>query len=254
MSSLLLLMVAMTVTSCYREIKVLGGNSPMVTQVRNQKGFDQIEIWGSPNVYYTQADSFSVEVRGPEDIVDKIQTKVEGHTLAIRNEGKFGMINITMTADDELGVYITSPDLVGIRLNGSGSFTSGRRVDTDNLQIVLHGSGDISFEDIICDHCTTELIGSGDIEINRLEAQTSAASLVGSGDVDVRQWKVRETDIALKGSGDIDVDFVEGCERVTCRLSGSGDITLKGKVNQFQKKKSGSGDIDTSRLSVGNDR
>ena len=32
---------------------------------RDIRGFEKIEVIGSPTVYYTQADSFSVRVKGP---------------------------------------------------------------------------------------------------------------------------------------------------------------------------------------------
>jgi hypothetical protein len=252
--SLMLLMTALTMTSCIHEMRVVNSSSPAVSEIRQHKGFDQIEIWGSPNVYYTQADSFSVRIEGPKDVVDNIVTKVSDQTLSIRNKGKLGFVNIVMFGDDQLNVYVSSPDLIRVELNGSGTFVSKRRVDTDNLEISLRGSGDINFNDIICDHCTTNLTGSGDIVVNRLESQTSDVSLVGSGDMTISQWRVHETDVELRGSGDVKVDFVEGCQKVTSHLVGSGDIILTGKVNQFHMTKNGSGDMDTDHLSVNDSR
>ena len=61
---------------------------------------------------------------------------------------------------------------------------------------------------------------------------------------------VDNSDITLRGSGDITVHFEEGCKKVDCQMSGSGDICLEGKVEQMNKHKSGSGDIDTDRLTI----
>lgn len=221
-----------------------------ITENRGLKGFETIRINGSPTVYYTQADSFSVVVKGPKNIVADILTEVEDKQLTVRNRGKIGVLNISVFDDDEVGVYVTSPDLTALHLNGSGDFEASERVDTDNMSIVLRGSGDVNFEDIICDHCTTELIGSGDIEIDRLEAQTSDVSLIGSGDIKMKQWNVQTTGVALKGSGDITIDFVKGCRSANAQLTGSGDITLKGHLGQYKGQKRGSGDIDTQKLSV----
>ena len=52
-------------------------------------------------------------------------------------------------------VYVTSPDLIGVTLKGSGEFISSEKVDSDNLEITLAGSGDILFTEIICDKIKT---------------------------------------------------------------------------------------------------
>ena len=256
MASLLVLVMAQTIVSCVscvscgrNGMEVFDGG-PEVTQVRPLKFFDKIEIFGSPTVCYSQSDSFSVKVEGPERLVDDIITKVEGGTLSIRNKGKIGMVNINFGNMGDVVVYVKSPDLVSVSLNGSGDFISKNRIDTDEMRVVLRGSGDMTFNDILCDHCTTELTGSGDIDVQRLESITSSVTLIGSGDVDVFQWNVRETDITLRGSGDIAVRFDGDCKKVDCQLVGSGDISLRGKVERFSQQKSGSGDIDTDKLII----
>ena len=252
-TSLLVLVMAQTIVSCIscekKGMAVFDGG-PEVTQYRRLKGFDKIEIWGSPTVYYSQADSFSVKVEGPERLVDDIITKVEGGSLSIRNRGKIGMININFGNMNDVVVYVQSPDLIGVHLNGSGDFICKNHIDTDEMSVVLRGSGDMTFNDILCDHCTTELTGSGDIDIQRLEAITSSVTLIGSGDVDVFQNNVQETDIMLRGSGDIAVRFDGNCKKVDCQLVGSGDISLRGEVERMNMHKSGSGDIDTDRLVI----
>ena len=222
-----------------------------VSEKRNLSGFEAIEISGSPKVVYTQGKTFSVRVEGERESVDDIETTVHGKTLEVRNKGKYGIFNITFGDSRHAVVYVTSPDLVSVKLGGSGDFESKSRVDTDRLHILLRGSGDIDFKDIICDHCKTELVGSGDIEIDRLEAIESTVSLIGSGDVKVAQWRVEKTEVSLKGSGDVTVNFVKGCRTASCVLQGSGDITLKGELGQLQQRKTGSGDINTGSLKTG---
>ena len=225
-----LLACVLMLGSCINERKVLGVfDSEKVTERRAHDGFEKIEILGSPTVYYTQADSFSVCVKGPKSIVEDIITEVDGSTLKIRNRGKIGIFNFTVVDDDETAVYVTSPDLIHVQLSGSGDFVSDGRIDTDHASFVLRGSGDIDVADVICDDCEVELVGSGDFDINRLEAKDVSVSLIGSGDIEVNLCNVETTSIALKGSG---------------------DIKLAGAVSRFSQHKVGSGNIDSSRLIV----
>lgn len=248
LTGLLLMAVAMLSTSCVN-MKV-GLEGDVATEFRPLKGFEKIEISGSPNVYYAQADSFPVKVRGPKDGLENILTDVNDGTLSIRNRGKMGVVNIVIHDEDEAEIYVTSPDLVSVRLNGSGDFTAERRIDTDQMEVVLRGSGDMRIKDLICDACHVELVGSGDIGIDRLETKESGVTLVGSGDIAIGLWRVLSTRLSLKGSGDIKASFNEDCQAVDSELRGSGDITLRGVVSRFNMHKTGSGDIDTDQLRI----
>ena len=253
MGSALLLMVAMIMTSCVMTCdRPLPGDR--IVELRQLHGFERVEISGSPNVVYTQADTFGVRLEGPEKMVDNMMTEVKNHTLFVYNKGrvdlKVGFVNLNWGDKDEVTVYVSSPDLVGVRVNGSGDFISRNQVDTDMMEIILRGSGNVDFDDIICDACTTELVGSGDVNINLLDARTSTAVLIGSGDITINEANVLETDLSLRGSGDITVDFEEGCESAQCQLAGSGDITLSGTLTHYDCHKSGSGDIHTGDLRI----
>lgn len=251
LSSVLLLTMSMITMSCIRTGRVVESFSEeRITETRPLTGFEKIEINGSPTVYYTQADTFSVTVEGTAKGVDNILTEVAGGTLSIRNRGKMGVVNIVFNEDDEATVYISSPDMIGITLNGSGDFISNGRIDSDNMTVTLKGSGDIDINDLICDRCQVELVGSGDIDVKRVETKDMTATLVGSGDIDLHLWNTPETRLYLKGSGDIDADFSQGCQSVQCELHGSGDISLKGEVKHLSQQKSGSGDVNIEKLTV----
>lgn len=244
---MMLLMGSATLVSCHNTAVI---SKDYVTEDRLIKGFEEVEVVGSPNVYYTQADSFSVRVKGPDNFVDNILTEKNGKILTVRNKGKWGVVNISFSDEDELAVYVTSPDLVAVRVNGSGDFISTDLIDTDNMNITLRGSGDINIDKLLCDRCDVELIGSGDIDLPEVEAKETSAVLVGSGDIKMGLSKVADTRLSLKGSGDIKVDFSEGCRSVDCTVNGSGDIGLSGKIGHFRGEKHGSGDIDIANLTI----
>lgn len=246
-----LLLTAISLSSCVDVTKTLALDSKKVTETRNLRGFEEIDISGSPTVYYTQADTFSVRVEGKADAVERIVTEVDNGILRIRNRSKVGPVNVVITTGSQPVIHVTSPDLVGIYLKGSGDFISEHRIDTDIINVDLRGSGDVDIYDLLCDRCHVELVGSGDIDIQRLETQTTTVELVGSGDIDIRQHMVDTTSLLLKGSGDIKVDFADGCNSANCELYGSGDIELKGSLRHLSSQKRGSGDIDIDKLYVG---
>jgi len=248
-----LVVLGLTSCSCSRENTSFAFSSggPLVTQTRSLRGFESIEILGSPTVFYQQGDSFSVKVKGPKEMVDNILTDVSLRKLTIRNRGKIGLFNVSFGNDNKLAVYVTSPDLVSVHLGGSGDFISEKTVDTDVINISLKGSGDIQFADLLCDHCNIEVVGSGDASVRNLDTRETDVVLIGSGDVNIRQQNAKATRLTLRGSGDVNVEFGSGCDSVDAELMGSGDIGLRGTVQSFNKQKHGSGDIDTDKLKVG---
>lgn len=243
------LMLALMLSSCANLSYSNLDDADMVTQSRPLRGFERVHVNGSPTVYFTQADSFSVRVKGPEDKLGNIITEVNGSTLTVRNKGKVGLINIS-AGGNHCTVYVTSPDLVGVSVSGSGDFLCDGHVDTDELDVRVTGSGNIEFSDVICDRCNAQVVGSGDLEIMHLDTRQTSGTVVGSGDLKIKQVNSANTDLEVRGSGDIKVDFLSGCGAVKAEILGSGDITLKGKVRKFNMKKRGSGDIDTDDLRV----
>lgn len=222
--------------------------SDKVEEKRPLKGFERIRLQGSPDIKYTQGKTWSVRVKAPKSMIKNVQTRIEGNCLvvSVKNNKVFSFSAIK---NDEITVYVTSPDLIGVEVHGSGDFECKTLLDTDNMEISLRGSGDVNFSDIICDRIKTSLVGSGDIDIKKVTAQQSSVELVGSGDVAVKQYNVKQTQLELKGSGDIKV-VCDHCDVVNCRLVGSGDITLSGTVKKLNKTTRGSGDIHTKGLTI----
>lgn len=220
-----------TLTSCScHGLKVDFSNTEtLAEESRSLKGFERIEQLGSLDVKYAQADSFSVLVKAPADVIKDVQTRVEGNALVVNMKGSNKFLNIGVSDSKDVTVYVTSPDFLGIDLKGSGDFECKQLLDTDILNITLNGSGDIEFDNIICDEVNVSLVGSGDVEVKNVKMLRSSVNLVGSGDVKVNYDK----------SG-----------MVEANLTGSGDIELTGDVTDYKSNVRGSGDMHTSGLNI----
>ncbi len=247
MKKLFVLLVAVLAISFSAHLYAFAGNDK-AEENRPLKGFERIRLLGSPDIKYAQGKTWSVRVKAPKNEMKKVVTRVEGNCLVVSMQGN-NTFSFRPMKDNGVTVYVTSPDLVGVEVNGSGDFESKGPVDTDNLDIKLKGSGDIVFYDVICDRIKTSVVGSGDVEIKNVTTQYSSVELVGSGDVKMSQKKVKQTQLELKGSGDIKVNN-DQCGTVDCRLIGSGDITLTGCVKKLNRTTRGSGDIETTGLTI----
>ncbi|MBE6261408.1 MAG: DUF2807 domain-containing protein [Prevotella sp.] len=198
-------------------------------ETRSITGFERIALKGSLDVKYMQDDSFMVKVDAPVEVIKDVETRVEGNVLKIRMKGEGKFLNFGVSDSDDITVYVTSPDFLGISLQGSGDFECQGLLDTDNLDIELQGSGDIEFDDIICDKIDVSVLGSGDVKLKNVKTQQSVNEVVGSGDIKIH----------YDNSGNVQSSIV-----------GSGDITLSGQVQRSFYEIRGSGDMKTGNLLI----
>ena len=235
MKKVLLLSVAVLgmLTSCScNGLKVhYSKTEPQAMHERDLKGNQRIEQLGSLAVKYQQADSFSVRVEAPLKVLNDVETFVTDNKLVVRMKGEGDIINFGVSDADNVTVHVTSPDFLGIELKGSGDFESNGLVDTDNLEITLNGSGDIKFEDIICDRINVSLVGSGDVDVRNVKTLWAGVQVVGSGDIKMQR---------------------DNSGAVEANLTGSGDITLSGKVKDYKYNVRGSGDMNVNKLIIDN--
>lgn len=228
-------------------------NNKVIDKNLNVGSFEKISVKGSDMVVYTQGDKVSVRLHGTLEQIDAMIVNVEGNTLNVSRKSSFNngtgftsflraLVN-GETIPTTVVVYVTAPDLTSVKVTGSGDFKANGEVDTDNIEIVVTGSGDIDFKSLVCDNADISVTGSGDIEIDKLESVASSMSVRGSGDIHVKQQRVRKTDLNIYGSGDIVVQC-NNCGEVNASVYGSGDITLSGQYQLKTKNVRGSGDIN----------
>ena len=225
----ILAIVGMLVSCTSCDFRIGRYSKMLVTVERPLKGFERIQQMGTMSVEYVQADSFSVKVKAPKEVVDQVETRVEGNVLIVNMKGGTNFLNFGVADGKDVTVYVTSPDFLGIELVGTGDFSCKNLLDTDNLDVVLKGTGDVEFDHVICDNINV--------------------SLVGTGEIDVKKVRTLQALVELTGAGDVEVNFDEA-GFVDSRLLGTGDIKLTGTVRQLKKQVRGVGDMDTDELIV----
>ena len=248
MKKVILAVIALTVSALTMSVSasVLHDRDD-VQEDRNVKNFHKVVVEGGYDVHYLQGNTVSVRLVGDKKEINRVLVSSDGAMLKIsRNKRTSGLFSFK---DDDLDIYITSPDLTSVIVKGSGDFKSQGKIDSDNLSLTVLGSGDISLYNVICDNLYAKMSGSGDVEIKQLRCSGAKYELVGSGDISVRQSNVRATDISLKGSGEFK-GYLKDCGKVKCNLVGSGDIRLSGTAVSWEQTKLGTGTINTTQLRV----
>ncbi len=260
----------------YALVTLLMGVSTIITaqtETRTLGSFTAIENHCSMDVIIKQGSDEKIVVYAPQKYFGQIETKVVANTLVIDIDGPIILKN------EVLKIEITTNVLKEISNSGSadidfeGTFTSGSMFidlqgsgdlegtfNVKDMEIKMHGSGDVEISGVN-NSLDVEQMGSGDFEGKSLhlgtayfkmngsgeaEVEGTAAMMEltqsGSGDFDGRAFQVKTAKIRKSSSGEANVHVTEN---IDARISGSGDLIIKGRPEITNFSATGSGEIIT---------
>lgn len=220
---LLIAAASVMLSSCVISEKADKERGKSVAKTVNVADFTDVAVSGSFDVHFMQGDKTSVQVKGKEKDVENTEITSNDGTLRIRmKSGQKNFFSFSSFTSGGIDVYITSPNLRGVKVAGSGDFTAKGKIDTDKMNIRISGSGDVELQDLICDDTSIKISGSGGIKINRINTANATMRISGSGSVFMDNVKIGHAE---------------------SKISGSGSIVLKGDVKSHKENVSGSGSI-----------
>lgn len=241
-------------------IQVNEGDGVPASETRDVAAFDGVSNESQVDVRITEGDTPSVEVTCDENLLDEIDTFVDGSVLTIRTVGdwKRGGAFLPRTTCE---VDIVAPALISLENSGSGDYLVQGDTPTPLADILSTGSGDMAIHwPISVDELGVTSMGSGEIDLGGIQAGLVGLTSSGSGDISLGAGNTDELDLVSSGSGDIlardlvavsvsatltgsgDAE-VTATESLDATLTGSGDLTVWGAPQQRDVVTSGSGDV-----------
>jgi|GEM_PF-141923 len=154
----------------------INGNMKYSKEDLNPKAFKAISVDVVADVYYTQNNGDQHEVRLDfsnikderlaQEMKEKVKVAYRDGGVEIGLAGRISGAN-NMNEGKRLKVYITSPDLVKIDLEGVGSFHSDA-INTDRLDIDNEGVGAIYLKKLLANVVTIDNEGVGSVSITHM--------------------------------------------------------------------------------------
>lgn len=237
--------------------------------------FSEVSLGIPGKAYVRQGNSCSVELEGPDDLLDEIETAVEGDKLIIRPKDRWSLWDTRDFKD--ITVRINLKQINGLQVSGSGDMLVMTRIKTDQLNLKVSGSGTLKAEvdagkvratisgsgNMVLRGAMKSLenniSGSGRLELNAAVAGPAAFNISGSGDVLARgsanevetrisgSGKVLAADLEsrichahISGSGTVEIHVTDELE---AHISGSGDVRYTGNPTRVNAHSSGSGKV-----------
>lgn len=207
------------------------GEGDVVTQELLIDEFTSVKSRGNSQVYITQGNEIKVEVEGQQNIIDNIETDIQGGVWEIEFED-------CQRDYTKLKFYITMPVIESLEVSGSGDIFGQDNFLVEDIHLKVDGSGSI---DVVIDDATdvdarisgsgkiilegttnylgAKISGSGDLKAYDLEANIGNIKISGSGDAEVTVHD--ELDVKIEGSGDV---YYKGNPIINVDITGSGDL------------------------------
>ena len=188
------------------------GSGVAATQTRSLGTFSSIDLAGSNNVTVSVGAKQAVVVRGDDNLLRYVTTRVQAGGLVIGNAASFD-------TETPMSVTISVPSLQALTLSGSGTIAA-RNVHSAQLTVTLSGSGVLHAGGTVIG-LDVSLDGSGDAQLGELSAQNVHAVVYGSGRIVVHATDT--LDASVPGTGVI--VYGGNPSRVTTSVTGSGAIS-----------------------------
>ncbi len=215
--------------------KSIKGNGNITTVTRNTTNYDAIRCAGWMDFVLVKGEEGTIKIEGEENLLEYIITETEGNTLSVKT--KKG-INLKTSWNKTITITIPFKEIDKVSLSGSGDVMTKDKIEANNFEVRLAGSGDIELA-IDATAIKAGVSGSGDITLNG-KTERLKANVTGSGDFHGFNLQSNDTDASVTGSGDV---MVVCNNDLTARVTGSGDIQYKGNPKREDSKVTGSGSI-----------
>ncbi|HJP63187.1 MAG TPA: head GIN domain-containing protein [Mucilaginibacter sp.] len=203
-------------------------------QSRSVSGFNAISSGGPFNVHVKIDGNESLKIDADNDIINDIETTVEGNTLKI----KFKDRENRHWNNRKVDIYVEAKSLNALANAGSGSLRVEGVVSGGNVKTILSGSGDISTA-VKADQLRTVISGSGSIKITGSAGEAQIV-VTGSGQVEGSDLKTNSVSATITGSGNI---HVQAEKSVSGHITGSGNVIYSGSASITDVRTTGSGRV-----------
>ena len=196
----------------------VGWSGPPAEADLDWTGTDTLTIAVPANVTFTQGDTASVRVTGPQEAIERLT--FEDGRLAFRDEEGMGRRIHILGRSDGLNVTITAPDVSRFVLEGFGDLELND-IDLETLDIVVEGAGDIEARGR-AGQLNLTVEGAGDADLDELFATNAEIRIEGAGQAEVRA--TGRANVVIEGVGD--VDFAGRPAELTQDVSGIGSVDI----------------------------
>lgn len=229
------LMILVFASSC-REIAGprVRGSGNIISENRNESGFNNIDVSGAIDVYVKQDSTTSVKVEADDNIQEYIEVHTNGSILEIYTEN-----NIRLKPSHKIKVYVTNPEFKGFQVSGASSIRSENEITSpDVFHIDLSGASEGRLE-LNAPRVSVSLTGASNANI---KGKTKDFEGDASGASEIRGFDLLSENADVQASGASTIE-VFASVKIAGHASGASSVNYKGNA-QVNVDKSGASSVN----------
>ena len=194
------------------------GSGNVITQELSISDFTKIEAGNSFKVKITQAESFNVQVKADDNLVEHLDVRKSGDTLVIR----LAPFKSTRSATLEASVFL--PQLTGVKLTGASEGTVRGFALEGEFGAELSGASRLS-GDFRAGHTDVVMSGASLIDLTGSSASFSLKAS-GASSADLEDFSINSAEVDLSGASTATLNVKDNIGPV--ELSGASELIYLG--------------------------
>ncbi len=222
-----------TLSSCNFDISLgqVDGNGNVVTIERSVADFTKVKGAAGIDVYLTEGTENKVTVEADENLMELIETEVEGGKLRIRAIQNIGRAKAKK-------VHVTYVNLSSIEASSGADVIGNSVIKSETLNLDTSSGADLELE-ILSSEVFAETSSGSDMKLSG-KATTLRAKASSGSDLDARELLVATCNADASSGADIKVNVKD---QLTAEASSGGDVHYYGDPSAVTNKGSRSGGV-----------
>lgn len=185
--------------------------------------FDELKVASVYAVEYEQTDanSWSVEITAPQNIMPYVKVKKSGHCLTLALDK-----SLSTRGNYTLKAKIKAPALNEIDMNGASSFKSDKvNVAGRKLEIEASGASAVEIKTLVASSVELDLRGASSAKINGVSAQVMDLEVDGASNAKISGIKLNN--IEVKATGASTAELAGNAQFAVIKATGASDVKAK---------------------------
>jgi len=202
-------------------------SNELITETREVANFSRVTLRDYGELTVSQGKKESLTIESEQEILDAIQTVVRGDTLDIRIGASWlDKLNFALsTSFTRIPIKYTLvvKDLKALDILGAARVRI-EGIETDRLEIVLGGAGEITGHDLQAEQLDVDLRGAGRIELAG-QADEQWITISGAGNYHAPDMATKKARVDVNGAGKA---TVAAKEELNLAIRGLGSVDYYG--------------------------
>ncbi|MEX1033297.1 MAG: head GIN domain-containing protein [Cellvibrionaceae bacterium] len=214
-------------------------------------GIENIHLLSPFHLVVTQGEEEYVTIITDSELIDEVEARIKGDTLALGSNGNPFWDSFSATRDRNVTFEVQVKALKYLANRSSGTVQLRPLHSSDDLEFNLQGSGDIRADLLVVDDLAINVRGSGTTRIGRSEVDDLDLTVHGSGNIELDELYARREKLAkakIVGNGSGGVRIADGeVEDLSIVVNGSGGVdTANLRARKAKVSVNGSGDVEVN--------